>query len=279
VIKESSFISDLLWRIVLAVFALTIILPVVWLGYESLKTNREFFQDIWAWPEKMQWGNYGAAWEKFKLGQVLGNTAYYVGVSLVLGTFLTALNAYALTRIKFKGRKFLWATIMVSLFLPGINALVPQYVLMRELHLTNSLTGLILLDSLGESVFFLLLLSGFMQSLPKELEESAFVDGASIFQVFRKIIFPLSMPGIVTVAIFKFLGLYNNFLAPYIYLGDEKKYTMAINMYFAHKRMQYSSDWVTLFAGLAITMIPPIIMYILFQRKVMEGATLGGVKG
>lgn len=277
--KESSFIGDLLWRILLAVFALSIILPIFWLIYESLKTNREFFQDIWALPAQLQWSNYTSAWEKFKLGQVLLNTVYYVGVSLVAGTFLTALNAYALTRVNFKGKKLLWASIMLSLFLPGINALVPQYVLMRDLHLTNSLTGLIILDSLGESVFFLMLLSGFMQSLPKELEESAFVDGASIFQVFTKIIFPLSMPGIVTVAIFKFLGLYNNFLAPFIYLGEESKYTMAVNMYFAHKRMQYSSDWVTLFAGLVITMIPPIIMYILFQRKVMEGATLGGVKG
>lgn len=277
--KETSYFGDWLWRIILFCCALTIIFPILWLGYESLKTNREFFQNIWALPQQWQWGNYTKAWEKFKLGEVLWNTTYYVGVSLVLGTFLTTLNAYALTRVRFKGRKLLWATIMISLFLPGINALVPQYVLMRELHLTNSLTGLILLDSLGESVFFLMLLSGFMQSLPKELEESAFVDGASIFQVFRKIIFPLSMPGIVTVAIFKFLGLYNNFLSPFIYLADEKKYTMAINMFFANKRMQYSSDWVTLFAGLAITMIPPVIMYILFQRKVMEGATLGGVKG
>ena len=277
--KESSFIGDLLWRIFLAAFALSIILPIFWLVYESLKTNREFFQDIWALPAQLKWSNYTSAWEKFKLGQVLLNTVYYVGVSLVVGTFLTALNAYALTRVNFKGRKLLWASIMLSLFLPGINALVPQYVLMRDLHLTNSLTGLIILDSLGESVFFLMLLSGFMQSLPKELEESAFVDGSSIFQVFLKIIFPLSMPGIVTVAIFKFLGLYNNFLAPFIYLGEESKYTMAVNMYFAHKRMQYSSDWVTLFAGLVITMIPPIIMYIMFQRKVMEGATLGGVKG
>ncbi|MBP1988534.1 carbohydrate ABC transporter permease [Paenibacillus eucommiae] len=277
--EKTSLIGDTLWRICLVAFAISIIVPLLWLFYESLKTNREFFRDIWALPEVLQWKNYAKAWETFKFGQVFFNTLYYVGGSLLLGTFLTAINAFALTRIQFKGRAFIWSTIMLSLFLPGINALVPQYVLMRDLHLTNSLTGLIILDSLGESVFFLLLLSGFMQSLPKELEEGAFVDGASLFQVFWKIIMPLSMAGIVTVGIFKFIGLYNNFLGPFIYLGDESKYTMAVNMFFANARMQYSSDWVTLFAGVVISMLPPVILYILFQRKVMEGATLGAVKG
>src|SRR5690606_9198349 len=159
------------------------------------------------------------------------------------------------------------------------NALVPQYVLMRDLNLVNSLTGLIILDSLGESVFFLMLLGGFMQSLPKELEESAFMDGASLFQVFWRVIIPLSTPGIVTVAIFKFLGLYNSFLGPFIYLNDPEKHTIGVKMYHANQIMQYKADWVTLFAGVTIAMIPTIILYIIFQRQISEGATLGAVKG
>jgi ABC-type glycerol-3-phosphate transport system permease component len=143
----------------------------------------------------------------------------------------------------------------------------------------NSLTGLVILDSLGESVFFLMLLGGFMQSLPKELEESAFMDGSSLFGVFTRIIMPLSMPGIVTVAIFKFIGLYNNFLGPFIYLSDPKKYTIGVNMYQANQMMQYASDWVTLFAGVMIATVPSIIMFLFFQRWIMEGATLGAVKG
>ncbi|WP_256710496.1 carbohydrate ABC transporter permease [Paenibacillus sp. FSL H8-0548] len=272
-------IANIFWRIILVIWSLSIVLPLFWIFYESLKTNQEFFQDIWSFPEKLNWQNYSHAWVAMKFNQVILNTLYYVGTSLVVGTFLTVLSAYALTRVEFKGRKFIWSTILISLFLPGINALVPQYILMRSLHLTDSLTGLIILDTLGESVFFLMLMGGFMQSLPKELEEGAFMDGASLFQVFRKIIFPLSIPGVVTIAIFKFIGLYNNFLAPFIYLGSEEKYTIGVSMYFANQRMQYSSDWVTLFAGVIIAMIPPTIIFILFQRKVMEGATLGSVKG
>jgi N-acetylglucosamine transport system permease protein len=118
-----------------------------------------------------------------------------------------------------------------------------------------------------------------MQSLPKELEESASIDGASIFQTFFRIILPLSTAGIVTVAIFKFLNLYNNFLGPFIYLSDPDKYTVGVAMYQANQIMHYKSDWVTLFAGLMITMVPLIVMYMVFQNRVREGATLGAIKG
>lgn len=272
-------IMDVLWRIILVFWALTVIVPLVWVLYESLKTNREFFADVWAFPKEIMWSNYKKAWVTYQLGSTMFNTLYYVGGALVLGTFLTTINAYALTRLEFRGRLFIWSAIMISLFLPGINALVPQYVLMRDLHLLNSLTGLIILDSFGESVFFLMLLGGFMRSLPKELEENAFIDGASLFQTFWRIIIPLSTPGIVTVAIFKFLGLYNNFLGPFIYLSDEKKHTIGVKMYHAYQIMQYKADWVTLFAGVMIAMIPTIILYIFFQRQIAEGSTLGAVKG
>ncbi|MDG0790563.1 carbohydrate ABC transporter permease [Cohnella ginsengisoli] len=277
--KERRNIIDLFWWLVLIGWSLTILFPIVWDLYESLKTNPEFFQNVWSFPDKLQWANYKKAWLNYHLLNAMLNTLYYVGASLLIGTFLTALNAYALTRIEFKGRKFIWAMIMLSLFLPGINALIPQYILMRDLHLTNSLTGLIVLNCLGESVFFLMLLGGFMRSLPRELEESGTIDGASIFKMFIRIIMPLAMPGIVTVAIFKFIGLYNSFLEPFIYLSDSDKYTIGVNIYHANMLMQYTNDWVTLFAGVIITMIPSVLIFMFFQRWIMEGATLGSVKG
>lgn len=277
--EDKRSVADMVWRVGLALWALTVIVPVVWVLYESLKTNREFFADVWALPRKLMWVNYQKAWVAYELGPAMLNTLYYVGVSLVVGTFLTTLNAYALTRLEFRGRGFIWSLIMMSLFLPGINALVPQYVLMRDMGLVNSLTGLVVLDSLGESVFFLMLLGGFMQSLPKELEENAFIDGASIYQVFLKVIVPLSTPGIVTVAIFKFLGLYNKFLEPFIYLSDAAKHTIGVKMYHANQLMQYKADWVTLFAGILIAMAPTVVLYVIFQKQISEGATMGAVKG
>ena len=277
--KEKGSITDWFWSFALLLWALSIVFPLAWIFYESLKTNQEFFQDVWKLPKDPVWENYADAWNEYRIGQAMLNTIYYVGVSLVIGTFLTAINAYVLTRMQFKGRTVMWGLIMLSLFLPGINALVPQYVLMRDMGLTNSLTGLIILDSFSESAFYLMMLGGFMLSLPKELEESASIDGASIFQTFFKIILPLSTAGIVTVAIFKSLNLYNNFLGPFIYLRDPVKYTVGVAMYQANQIMHYKADWVTLFAGLMITMVPLIVMYMVFQNRVREGATLGAIKG
>ncbi len=277
--REKRNATDVIWYGFLLIWTASILFPLIWVFYESLKTNREFFQDVWSLPQTLNWINYQNAWQGYGIRDAMLNTLYYVGLSTLIGTMLTAINAYVLTRLEFKGRKLLWAIIMLSLFLPGINALVPQYILMRDLGLTNSLTGLVVLDSLGESAFFLMMLGGFMQSLPKELEESGYMDGASIFQVFFRIILPLSTAGIVTVAIFKVLGLYNNFLGPFIYLSNPSKYTIGVAMYQANIIMQYKTDWVTLFAGLIITLVPLVVIYVLLQRSIMEGATLGAVKG
>lgn len=277
--KEKRSFKDVIFRTILYLWGLTIVFPLGWVLFESLKTNPEFFESIWALPEKLQFENYIRAWNEYNFGKAFLNTLYYVGGSMLIGLFLTTLNAYALTRIKFKGRQLIWGLIMMSLFLPGINALVPQYVIMRDLGLTNSISGLVLLSSLGETVFYLMILGGFMKSIPKEVEESAFLDGASHWQVFWKIIVPLSAPGIVTVAIFKFIGLYNAFLSPFIYLSDPNKYTIGVQMYQANKLMEYSADWVTLFAGIIIAMIPSIVVFIIFQKWIIKGATLGSVKG
>lgn len=277
-LKENKVKNNLL-RIVLVFWSLTIIFPLVWLFYESLKSNVEFFQSVWSLPAIPQWKNYVKAWSGLGIGTSMVNTAYYVGFSMIIGLFVSTINAFAFTRLKWRGRKLVWSIVMMSLFLPGINILVPQYVIMRSLHLTNSLNGLIFLASVGMNVFELMVLGSFMSSIPKELEESAYMDGATIFQVFRKVIIPLSMPGIVTIATFKFIGLYNEFLVPFIYLSDAKKYTIGVNMYQANQLMQYKADWVTLCAGVVLAMVPPTLIYILFQKRIVEGATLGAIKG
>lgn len=276
--KKNTFM-DVIWRILMFLWTVSILFPLVWIFYESLKTNREFFQSAWSLPAVPQWKNYKTAWNSLNISRSMLNTVYYVGASGIIGLLITTICAYALTRLEWKGKKIVYETIMISLFLPGINALVPQYVLAKKLHLVNSLTGLITLNVLAVSAFDILLLGGFMQTIPNELEESAYIDGASIFQVYWKVIMPLAKPGIMTIGIFKFLGLYNDFLPPLIYLSDPKKYTIGVNMYQANQLMQYKADWVSLCAGVVIAMIPTLIVYLVFQKQIVEGATLGSVKG
>lgn len=272
-------ISNIILRIFTFLWAVSILFPLLWTLYVSLKSNQEFFQNIWALPKSLHFDNYERAFNKLGIGASLLNTVYYVGLSMIIGITLTTLCAYCLTRLKWKGRSFVWATVMISLFLPGINALVPQYIIMCKAGLSNSLSGLVFLNSVGMSAFDLMLLGGFMKTIPTELEESAFMDGATLLKTFRSIIVPLSVPGIVTISIFRFLGLYNDFLGPYIYLSEESKYVIGQRMYYANIAMQYDNDWTGLFAGVVIAMIPSIIIYLMFQKKIVEGATLGAVKG
>lgn len=270
--------ANLFWRAALILWALMVAVPLLFIVLQALKTNREYFAGIWSFPQAPQWQNFINAWNKIGMLQSFLNTIYYVGVSLFLGLFLTALSAYAFTRIQWRGRKLVWNLVILSLFLPGINALVPEYLIMRSLGLTNSIPGLILLSSLGMNAFNLLLLGGFMQTIPRELEESADIDGATIFRMFRSIILPLSVPGLVTVGIFRFLGLYNNFIGPYIYL-EPRRYPIGVTLYNANARMMYQNDYVTMFAGVLISMVPVILVYVLFQNRIIEGATLGSLKG
>ncbi|HEX2986167.1 MAG TPA: carbohydrate ABC transporter permease [Caproiciproducens sp.] len=271
-------ISDLVFRIILFLWGIGILFPLGWVFYQSLKTNNEFFMNVWKFPAKPQWNNYATAWNELNIGTSYLNTFIYVGVSMLLGLFITTISAYAFSRLNWRGKKALWKTIMLSAFLPGTSTMAPLYVIMRNLHLLNSISGLIIVSSFGENVFLMMLLSGFMKSIPKEIEESAYIDGASFFKIYRKIILPLSTPGIVTCGLFMFMGLYNNFIFPLICLSDPEKYTITVNMYEAYQAMQFHADWTALCAGTVIAMIIPIIVYIFFQKQIVEGATLGAIK-
>lgn len=277
--NHSLKISSPIVRILMWVWMAIIILPLFWVINVSFKTNREFFLNPWSLPKLLHWENYTKAMDSFALGKSILNTIYYVGGGLVLGLAVAAITTYVLVRLEWKGRKFIWSLIMLSLFLPGINILVPQYTLMLRFGLNNSLTGLVLLNSIGLNAFELLILGGFMKTIPTELEEAAFLDGANLLSVFYNIMLPLSVPGLVTIGIFRFLNLYNDFLNPLIYLTNPAKHTMAVSIYYANNLMRFRSDWVTLFAAVVITMLPSLIVYMVFQKRVVSGLTMGSIKG
>lgn len=271
--------GEIVWRIALFLWALTVVVPLVWIVLVSLKTNREFFQSAWALPEKLMFSNYTYAWKSLGLDKAFLNTIIYVGCSMVLILTLTLMVAYSLTRVRFKGRKLISGIIMLSLFLPGVNALVPTYILMKKLGLLNSIGGLTVLSGAGINAFYVMVLGSFLSSIPYEMEESAYLDGAGYFRTMVQIIAPMATPGLVTVGVFAFLNLYNNFLWPFIMLADPKKYTIAVKMYEVNKLMQYDSNWVTLCACVVLGMLPSVLFYTLMQKQVQSGVTVGALKG
>lgn len=277
--RKKKCAGEIVWRIALFLWALTVVVPLVWIVLVSLKTNREFFQSAWALPEKLMFSNYTYAWKSLGLDKAFLNTIIYVGCSMVLILTLTLMVAYSLTRVRFKGRKLISGIIMLSLFLPGVNALVPTYILMKNLGLLNSIGGLTMLSGAGINAFYVMVLGSFLSSIPYEMEESAYLDGAGYFRTMVQIIAPMATPGLVTVGVFAFLNLYNNFLWPFIMLADPKKYTIAVKMYEVNKLMQYDSNWVTLCACVVLGMLPSVLFYTLLQKQVQSGVTVGALKG
>lgn len=277
--KKKIGAGNWLWRIGLFIWALTVLIPVLWIVNVSLKTNREFYQSVWALPEIPQFSNYIESWISMDLSQAFLNTVIYVGCSMVIRLIFTMMVSYSLTRVKFRGRKTLMWLIMLSLFLPGVNALVPTYVLMNKLHLLNSITGLTILSSVGINAFSVMVLNGFLASIPYEMEESAYMDGAGYFRTMVQIIMPMAKPGLVTVFVFSFLNLYNNFLWPFVMLGDPKKYTIAVKLYEINQLMMYKSNWVGLCSCIVIGMLPSVLFYVILQKQVKRGVTVGALKG
>ena len=206
--RKSAKASGLVWQIFLLLWALTILVPLLWILLVSLKTNQEFFESVWALPKKLQFSNYVEAWASLELDKAFGNTIIYVGFSMAIRIIFTIAASYTLTRISFRGRKLLMGLIMLSLFLPGVNAMVPAYILLKEMHLINSLYGLIVFSSVGIDAFSVMVLCSFLSSIPYEMEESAALDGAGYFRTLFQVIVPMAKPGIITVLVFSFLNLY-----------------------------------------------------------------------
>lgn len=277
--KRNSFFNSIGWRIMLIFWSLIIILPLMWIIIVSLKTNREFYESCWSLPKVPQFSNYSKVWKESGLARAFLNTLIYVGSSLALCMTVTYCCTYTLTRVKFKGRKLLYRLVMFSLFLPGINAMIPVYITLKKLNMVN-FVGLILFSSCGIGAFNLMVLGGFLETIPHEMEESAYMDGAGYFRTMIQIIAPMAKPGLITIMVFAFLGYYNSYLWPNLLLaGQNDKYTIAVKMYEINKHLMYKSNWTGLCAVIVIGLVPSVVFYMVLQKYVVSGVTIGALKG
>jgi ABC-type glycerol-3-phosphate transport system permease component len=272
-------VRDVVIRVLLALWALAIILPLIWVVYTSLKTNQEFFMGAWQLPKSMQWNNYYRAWTQLGIGQSFVNTIILITGAMLLNTFIVGLGCYTLARFDFKGRDIIYWYIIGSYFITGLNTMVTGYILMRKLGLLNSLFGLIINYGAAPIVFNTLILNAFMKGQPKELEEAAYIDGASYWQTFWYLGIPLARPALLTINVFNFMGYYNNFIKPLLYIRDPEKYPLSVAIYSMAQAMTYRADWVTLFAGFVIMMIPTILIYSIFQNQIIQNLNIGALKG
>jgi len=264
---------------VLIGWAVTVIFPMIWLIYSSFKTDQELFFSPWAPPVELRWDNFARAWTKAHVGDYLLNTLIVVVPALLLTLIISAMAAYVLARFEFVGRRFLFYMFLSGMLFPVFLALVPLFNLVNQLKMLNTFHGLIIVYIAYSLPFTIFFLTGFFKTLPTEIEESAIMDGANPYQVFFKVMLPMASPGLISMGIFNFLGMWNQYILPLVLISDESKYMLSQGLAFMLFKQFYENDWSALFAALTIIMVPTLIVYITFQKQIQDGITTGALKG
>lgn len=276
--KVQKWIKVLPSYLILISWSLFTFFAITWVTMTSFKTNRELYNNVWAFPAEPQWGNYIKAWTTVKMGDFFINSLIVVTISVFVLVMISAPAAYILSRWKFKGSNFLTNLFIAGIGVPVPLLFIPLFFITTKLKIINSLPGLILIYIAVSIPFTVFLLTGFFGSLPKELEESAIIDGANDFQVYWKIMFPLATPGIITAAIFNFITLWNEYQIALVFISEPTNRTLSLGLYALQNAMQFTSDWVGLMAGVVIVMIPTLFLYTILSEKLISGITMGAIK-
>lgn len=275
-------LSTLLYHALVITLGVFMIYPIVWNLASSLKPSDEIFRNAASLiPSKLVWENYMEGWRGFGnygFGLFFRNSAI-VAASVVIGTLISStLVGFGFGRLKFPFKSFLFVCLMISIMLPQQVTMIPQYILFQKLGWVNTYLPLIVPAFIGGSPFFIFLLIQFIRGLPKELDESAYIDGASTYGIFWRIVLPLMKPALATVAIFSFYWTWDEFLGPLIYLNNASTFTVS-------RGLQMFSDpssvtnWGALLAMTTLSLLPVFIVFLFFQKYLVEGIATTGLKG
>lgn len=210
-------------------------------------------------------------------GQAFLNSLLVASAATALGVLLSSMLAFAFARFSFPGRTILYYALLVTLMVPALVLLIPQFVLAKNLGLLNSLWGLVLVYSVAGMAFNVFLLRGFFEELPQELFEAAAMDGATVWQAFRHVAVPLARPALATVTIFTFLGAWDEFTWAITVLNDPELYTLPVALRFFQRA--HGTEWGLVFAASTIAVLPVMLVFLFFQRHFVTGLMLGGTKG
>ncbi|MFJ8077332.1 carbohydrate ABC transporter permease [Streptomyces sp. NPDC096176] len=263
---------------ILILWAFMVVMPLLWAVMTSFKDDRSIFTSPWALPDKLHFENWSRAWTEAHMSDYFLNTVLVVGGSLVGTLLLGSMAAYVLARFDFPGNRFIYFLFIGGMSFPIILALVPLFYVMNNMALLNTIHGLILVYiaySLPFTVFFL---TAFFRTLPTSVAEAAFMDGASHTRTYFQVMLPMAKPGLISVAIFNFLGQWNQYMLPTVLNTDESKKVLSQGLVQLAVSQGYKGDWSGLFAGLVMAMLPVLAAYIIFQRQVVAGLTAGALK-
>jgi len=265
-------------HVVLIIWSLVVIMPMLWTLIGSFKTTKEIFASPFGLPADWNFDNYINAWVGNNFGGMFINTVIVVGVSLVLVMVLGAMCAYVLARFSVPGSRVIYYLMLAGLTFPVFLAIVPLFFILQGMGLLNTLPGLIITYVAFALPFTVFFLFSFFKSLPYEIQEAAYVDGASEWRTFFQVMLPMAKPGMAAVAIMNFLGLWNQFLLPISLNTDKSKYVLSQGMASYASSAGYALDFGEMFAAVVITIVPVLIVYIFFQRQLQGSVSQGTSK-
>lgn len=260
----------------LIAWMIVIIAPMLWVLMSSFKTTQQIFGSPFSLPTSLNFDNYVSAWTTASIGTYFVNTVIVVGSALVIVMLLGAMCAYVLARYEFKGNKVIYYLMLAGLTFPVFLAVVPLFMTLRGMGLLNTFPGLIITYVAFALPFTVFFLYAFFRTLPQEIAEAAALDGAGPWRIFFTIMLPMAGPGIASVAIFNFLGLWNQFLLPIALNTNARNYVLSQGMASFASQAGYAVNFGALFAAVVITVLPVLITYILFQRQ-LQGSVSAGV--
>ncbi|WP_062049262.1 carbohydrate ABC transporter permease [Bacillus sp. JCM 19034] len=275
--KKRISISTLLLHVFLIIGALAMVFPFVWTILSSFKDLSQIFIIPPQWiPDPFVWSNYPNSLKAMPFAQAYFNS-FYITIIIVICTLFTAsMAAYAFAKIRFRGSNVLFILFLATMMIPKQVTMIPLYLVMDWLGWLDTHLTLIVPGALFNA-FAVFLLRQFIMNIPTELEEAAVIDGANYFRIYWSVVLPLIRPALAAIGIFTFMGAWNNFIDPLIYLNSTSNFTvpLLLNQF----KGLYTADWSLMMAGTVISIIPILIVYIFAQKQIIEGITITGMKG
>lgn len=259
---------------VLVVFTMTALTPFSWTLLNSVKTNNEILSSPFSLPEKILWKNYSEAWTTGRLGVYFWNSVVSTVPVVIVSIAISALAGYAFARVSFWGKGVLLFLFLFGLTVPFQAKVIHLYYVLMNLRILDNLWGIIL-PSIG-GPFGIFLMRAFFLQLPNELADSAKIDGCSEFGVFARVMFPLAQPAVVSLVVFSFMGIWNEYFLALIVLTSDARRTLPLGV--VHFQSRYYTDYRLVFAALVISIIPVVMVYLAFQRQFIRGVAVGSYR-
>lgn len=278
---NSNIFKKVITYIFLTIFGLLMIYPLIWMFFSSFKPNEEIFGSLALIPKKVIWDSFSKGWKgsgQFGFAVFFKNTFMLV-IPVVFFTLVSStIVAYGFARFRFPLKKIMFAIMISTLMLPNAVVIIPRYMLFKNFSWLNSYYPFTIPALLACYPFFIFMLVQFFRGLPRDLDESATIDGCNSFTILIKILLPLCKPALFSVAIFQFIWTWNDFFNSLIYINSVKKYTLALGLRMAIDN-NTMANWNEILAMSTLTLIPPVLIFFFAQKYFVEGIASTGIKG